>query len=57
MARFGPKPSQPGGERLLGGPLAEGLDRYAAEVQALMDAEFEPRRAAFRWSRWQRPDG
>ncbi len=57
VARFGPKPSQPGGERLLGGPLAEGLDRYAAEVQALMDAEFEPRRAAFRWSRWQRPDG
>lgn len=54
-ARFAARPSQPGGERLLGGPLADGLDRYAAEVQALMDAEFVPRREGFKWSRWQRP--
>lgn len=57
VARFAPRPSQPGGEQLLSGPLAEGLDRYAAELQPLMDAEFEARRAGFRWSRWQRPGG
>ncbi len=56
-ARFAPRASQPGGERLLRGPLADGLDRYAAELKGLMDPEFERRRAGFRWSRIQRPTG
>ncbi len=55
-ARFAPRASQPGGDSLFEGPLADGLDRYAAELQALMDPEFASRRAEFRWSRRQRPE-
>lgn len=55
VTRFGAKASQPGGDALLGGELAAGLDRYAAELATVMDAEFETRKATFRWSRVQRP--
>lgn len=56
-ARFSPRASQPGGECLLHGPLAEGLDRYAVELKDVMDPEFERGRVGFRWSRVQRPGG
>lgn len=51
---FRARPSQPGGEALLGGELADGFDRYASELQALIDPEFDRHREHFRWSRIQR---
>jgi MoaA/NifB/PqqE/SkfB family radical SAM enzyme len=44
ITRFGARPSQPGGERLLAGPLADGLDRYAAELKTVMVRERETER-------------
>ena len=52
---FGSRPSQPGGERLLTGDLAKGLDEYAARLKEVMDPEFATRAHEFRWSHLQRP--
>lgn len=51
----GSRPSQPGGERLLEGDLAKGLDDYAARLKEVMDPEFAARAGDFRWSNIQRP--
>ncbi|RLB53240.1 MAG: hypothetical protein DRI34_13705, partial [Deltaproteobacteria bacterium] len=39
--RFHPRPSQSGGDALLRGQLAAGLDRYAAELKKVFDPVFE----------------
>lgn len=52
---YGARPSQPGGECLLEGGLAEGLDEYAERLKEVMDPEFATRAHEFRWSPIQRP--
>lgn len=52
---YGARPTQPGGERLLEGDLAKGLDDYAARLKEIMDPEFAARAGEFRWSYVQRP--
>lgn len=56
VRKFGSLPSQPGGERLLEGEIAEKLDDYARRLKEVMDPEFAKRANEFRWSPIQRPN-
>ncbi len=49
VAKHRPTPSQPGGDALLGGELAAGLDRYAAELKKVFDPVFEQIRHRAPW--------
>ncbi|RME24218.1 MAG: radical SAM protein, partial [Deltaproteobacteria bacterium] len=49
VKKYNPKPSQPGGDALLYGELAKGLDEYAAEMKRIFDPVFEQVRHLTPW--------
>jgi len=51
---YGSKPSQPGGEKILEGEFAKGLDEYARRLKEVMDPEFAQRAKDYVRSRWER---
>jgi MoaA/NifB/PqqE/SkfB family radical SAM enzyme len=51
---YGSKPSQPGGEKLLDGELAKGLDEYARKLKEIMDPEFAKRAHGYVRSIWEK---
>jgi len=49
VGKHRPTPSQPGGENILTGEVAAGLDRYAAELKKIFDPVFDQNRAGYPW--------